>query len=526
MLKLKKKYWVAWFTVLSCYVVLLLGCDNLHRNKSHPEITNSNIRKGKALAAIYCQSCHALPDPDLIDTKTWEKGVLPQMGPRLGIFSWNNINYPSARGDMNWSRNFYPDKPVVKPEEWKNIMDYYVATSPDTLPGQYRKQVIKNDLSLFKILKPALHYTAPFTSFVKIQSENSLSPVIISDAQKQNIYFLNQQLKAIDSVHTNFGQVVNIDFKPNEIVGCNIGIMNPHNGRFGKAQLISYSNNKRLLNQTPLFEGLQRPVEITSADLNKDGKLDYIVCEFGYLTGALSWMQNMSNNKYRKNIIRPFPGAIKAYINDYNKDGLPDIWVLFAQGEEGVFLFTNKGNGRFEQREVLRFPPVYGSSYFELADFNKDGFEDIVYTCGDNADYSTVLKPYHGVYIFINDGKNNFKQEYFFPINGCYKAIPRDFDGDGDLDLATISFFADYSRQPEEGFVYLENEGNYKFQPYSHPATQVGRWLTMDAGDVNGDGKTDLILGNFSVAPFNRKPVIDWKQGPPFIVLQNIGKKK
>jgi len=47
----------------------------------------------------------------------------------------------------------------------------------------------------------------------------------------------------------------------------------------------------------------------------------------------------------------------------------------------------------------------------------------------------------------------------------------------------------------------------------------------MDAGDVNGDGKTDLILGNFSVAPFNRKPLNDWKQGPPFIVLQNIGKK-
>ena len=37
------------------------------------------------------------------------------------------------------------------------------------------------------------------------------------------------------------------------------------------------------------------------------------------------------------------PGAEKAYIQDYNKDGLPDIWVLFAQGDEGIFLFTNKG---------------------------------------------------------------------------------------------------------------------------------------------------------------------------------------
>jgi hypothetical protein len=243
------------------------------------------------------------------------------------------------------------------------------------------------------------------------------------------------------------------------------------------------------------------------------------------LTGALSWSENLGNNNFTRHVLRPLPGAIKAYVEDYNKDGLLDIWALFSQGEEGIFLFTNKGSGHFEEEEVLRFPPADGSSYFEFADFNKDGYRDIVYTCGDNADYSPVLKPYHGVYIFINDKTNHFTKKYFFPINGCYKAIARDFDNDGDLDIATISFFADYAEQPEEGFVYLENEGNYKFQPFSHPATQAGRWLTMDAGDLNGDGKYDLILGNFSVGPSLRKSGIDWKSGPPFIILENIGKK-
>jgi tetratricopeptide (TPR) repeat protein len=48
-------------------------------------------------------------------------------------------------------------------------------------------------------------------------------------------------------------------------------------------------------------------------------------------------------------------------------------------------------------------------------DFNNDGYKDILYTCGDNADYSSnVLKSYHGVYIFLNDGHNNFSQKYFF----------------------------------------------------------------------------------------------------------------
>jgi len=41
-------------------------------------------------------------------------------------------------------------------------------------------------------------------------------------------------------------------------------------------------------------------------------------------------------------------------------------------------LFTNKGNGKFQQEEVVRFPPIYGSSFFELVDLNKDGHPDII----------------------------------------------------------------------------------------------------------------------------------------------------
>ena len=262
-----------------------------------------------------------------------------------------------------------------------------------------------------------------------------------------------------------------------------------------------------------------------ACDLNSDSKTDFLVCEFGHLTGSLSWMENRGGTEYVRHVLRPEPGVIKAYIEDYNHDGLPDIWALFTQGEEGIFLFTNKGNGVFEQQQVLRFPSIYGSTYFEFADFNNDGLKDIVYTCGDNADYSAVLKPYHGVYIFLNEGNNHFKQKYFFPINGCFKAMARDFDRDGDLDIATIAFFADFSLQPEEGFVYLQNEGNFEFNPLTIAECKAGRWLTMDVGDLDGDGKIDIVLGNFSTRPSIPKSPVDWKQGPPFILLKNTGQK-
>jgi len=510
--------------LLVCSYLIFISCKNDYRNSTHKDIPISSIEKGKVLAVKYCQSCHLLPDPSLLDTKSWEKGVLPSMGPRLGIFHYDFDTYPSYRSDKNIDPNFYPAKPVLSFVEWQNILDYYIATSPDSLPKQIRKKSIQPDIPFFSVQYPKFTYDDPSTSFVKIRANDSLHSLVIGDVFKQNIYFLNQQLQVKDSVYCG-GPIVDMDFMQNKILACNIGILNPNNGRSGSVQFINIDQKGEMEKKSnTLFDSLRRPVELTSADMNNDNRTDYVVCEFGNLIGALSWFENLGDDKFQRHVLRAYPGAIKAYVNDYNNDGKQDLWVLFSQGEEGIFLFTNKGNGIFESQEILRFPPVYGSSYFELTDFNKDGFPDIIYTCGDNADYSVVFKPYHGVYIFLNDKANHFNQKYFFPINGCYKAIPRDFDNDGDIDLATISFFADYNHQPEEGFVYLKNEGNFNFIPYSLLQTQSGRWLTMDAGDINGDGKIDIVLGNFTMGPSILKSKMDLGHTPPFIVLKNIGK--
>jgi len=502
--------------ILICLTSIILSCNDFKKNHSHQNVPDAAIKKGKMLAATYCQSCHMLPDPSLLDSKNWENGVLPAMGPRLGIFNYGFQQYPSNRNDRYLSRGFYPSAPLISSADWQNIIDYYTTLSPDSMQAQQRSQAIEPGLSNFQLQFPRYSYSSPGICFTKIDTTTSPHQLLLFDLTGKYLYRYSKELLLIDSAKTD-ATITGIDFHDNTMVACNINIINPNNGKFGKAQYIfSDPGNHYRIGTTALFDSLARPVQITSCDLNNDKITDYLVCEFGNLTGSLSW-EEKAGERYVHHTLKEEPGAIKAYIEDVNHDGLQDIWALFAAGDESICLFTNKGNGVFEQEQVLRFPPIYGSTYFEFADFNKDGLQDILYTCGDNADYSVTLKPYHGIYIFLNEGKNHFKQKYFFPVNGCFKAMARDFDGDGDLDIASIAFFPDFSSQPEEGFVYLENKGNFEFKPFTIPGCKAGRWLTMDAGDLDGDGKTDIVLGNFSTRPSVIKSGTDWKKGPSFI---------
>ena len=65
-------------------------------------------------------------------------------------------------------------------------------------------------------------------------------------------------------------------------------MLNPNNGKYGSIERI---NNKNGTVDT-LFKNLMRPVQVARADINKDGKDDYLVCEFGHLKGALSWYEH------------------------------------------------------------------------------------------------------------------------------------------------------------------------------------------------------------------------------------------
>jgi hypothetical protein len=468
------------------------------------------------------------PEPNLADKDTWLHGILPGMGPRLGIFEFGGVRYPSDKNNPLLPKFFYPSSPELTKEQWSAILNYYYTLAPAAPLPQQRSEPIGSDLHLFKVIIPKFQiFHPPITTCVKIDPGNHLIYVCDGLDKQVSVFDLNLNLK---SSARSFSPVTWMDFSDSlkrpgsrDAILTDIGMLQPSEQHAGMVQDLQISGNgQAVLNDRASVDSLHRPVEVLQADLNGDGRKDLLVCDFGNLTGELFWLENLGNGKYARHLLRAQPGAIKAYIRDDKHNGLPDIWVLFAQGDEGIFLYENQGHGLFHEKRLLQFPPIYGSSYFELDDFNGDGFPDILYTCGDNSDYSKVLKNYHGVYIFINDGHDNFTQRYFYPINGCYKAIARDFQNHGRLDIAAISFFADYQHQPEESFVYFENEGRMNFKPSTIAISQLGRWITMDAGDFYGNGKQDILIGNFSMGPSNMPSLPGWKTDPPFILLKNI----
>jgi hypothetical protein len=249
-----------------------------------------------------------------------------------------------------------------------------------------------------------------------------------------------------------------------------------------------------------LIDSLLRPVFVQQYDFAKDGSTEFVICEFGNNRGRLA-LYRLRGAGYQRQILDASPGAIRFEIRDLTGDGAPDIVALFAQGDERIVLFENDGKGNFtgQQRILARFPPVYGSMYFSMHDFNGDGYPDIVYVNGDNFDFSRVLKPYHGVRILENDGKNNFRERYFFPVYGAARAEVADFDRDGDLDILVTSNFADFANHPERGIVYLENIGGYHFRPYAFSIASNSQWNLTATADLDHDGWPAVIIGSMNL---------------------------
>lgn len=438
------------------------------------------------------------------------------MAPKLGIGVWHDTEYyPASTQDAG----------LVSFNEWMEIVAYYKELAPDSLLPAKVPVPLKEDGNWFSIKKPVWKDTVSVatTTMVSINPHNGT--LYSATDGKASLLTWDKELQSSLVTELQSGAVdMNWADKDTALLTCigNLRAIDAPKGTLWKIMPGAPADEKI---QT-VGLGLPRPVQSVAADFNKDGRMDYMVCGFGHNYGGLYLLTQKEDGDYDKRSVWDVPGAIHAVPGDFNGDGWPDVMVLFAAGDEGIWLFLNDHKGGFQSKNLLRFPPVYGSTSFQVVDWNKDGKPDILYTAGDNADYSMILKPYHGVYVYLNKGDLTYEQAWFYPVNGCTRAIAADFDRDGDLDIATIAFFADLKHRQAEKFIYFEQTHALQFLPHAvAQLAEQGRWLCMEAGDYNQDGAPDILLGNYSTGFIIQDHVRpDWNVYQPIILLENMKK--
>jgi hypothetical protein len=511
--------------------LLLLACGS-------PDSQNTGSAPsdldGKALSQTYCASCHIYTGPEMLTQYTWKNFILPRMGAFMGIFH-DGTNYyeslppewvePGIGGKLVLEGNVYPDQPMLSHEDWEKIQSYYLENAPEQLiPAQ--TQAIHPELAHFRshpLLKAGFY--AAYTQ--EVVMDTARSEILVSLFEQDVIRIdLQGQVKAA----LGYNDVVtDIDLDANGLTLTGMGNRDGLDEPIGTLRRGESLKSMARAGFDFQLDSLQRPIESAWADLDQDGLEDVVIAEFGNYVGKLAWYKQTAGGKLEKHVLYPVNGAMKVIIAELTGDLLPDIVALMGNGDEGVDLYRNEGQGQFSRQRLLRFPPTYGSTDFELVDFDQDGKQDILYVNGDNGDYPAILKPHHGIRLFKNEGNLQFKESFYLPLNGAYQARSGDFDLDGDFDLVSVAYHPDYRNPPTESFVYWEQKVPGSFAAYTLPDFDHARWMRLDVGDLDRDGDLDVVLGGFNARAVETPAelVNHWdEESVPVLWLENTIDKK
>ncbi|MBB5062268.1 FG-GAP-like repeat-containing protein [Granulicella mallensis] len=258
-------------------------------------------------------------------------------------------------------------------------------------------------------------------------------------------------------------------------------------GQFGGAPLITTASDP---------EGIDWNLE-TTGKYTASGYSDAVFLHA--IPTGVEMLTGVNDGKGNFTFVQSLAGGVPAdlqYIQpihaDLNGDGNEDLVFTGAAGDVTVAL--SKGDGTFAAPVSVNLPstlacPVY---YAAAGDVNGDGKTDLVIPYGGDVACGSANGAPSGFYVLLGKGDGTFATPAFTQAGTeLYSATLADINGDGQLDLV----LDDAPFATGSGFSILLASGNGD-GTFGSPSTILTNYLVSNvaAGDINGDGKADLVL--------------------------------